>query len=220
MADVRDMYMAHAMFRREFSLLPELILDVPEGDGARAEVVGAHAELLCSILHLHHEGEDVYAWPKLLERGGAAAEAIVPTMEAQHHAIDECVTMIRKILPAWRSTGRRGAELAEVCDRLRVVLIEHMALEEREILPLAEKLMTAAEWSQLGEHGMKDMPKSKLPLGFGMVMYEGDPEVLKAVLADAPLVARLTMPIVAPRLYAKHAKRVYGTPTPPRIGRG
>ncbi|MET9877610.1 hypothetical protein ABZZ36_23685 [Actinacidiphila glaucinigra] len=65
---------------------------------------------------------------------------------------------------------------------------------------------------------MANSPKKDLPLAFGMVMYEGDPAVIKAVLSHAPLVPRLIMPLLAPRLYASHAKRVYGTPTPPRVG--
>ena len=50
-----------------------------------------------------------------------------------------------------------------------------------------------------------------------MMMYGGVPEVVKAVLSHAPLMARLIMPIMAPRIYASRARRVYGTPTPPRI---
>jgi hypothetical protein len=33
----------------------------------------------------------------------------------------------------------------------------------------------------------------------------------------APLMARLIMPVMAPRIYASRARRVYGTPTPSRI---
>jgi hypothetical protein len=51
MADVRDMYLAHIMLRREFTLLPALIRGVRAGDTGRAEVIGAHAKLLCQILH-------------------------------------------------------------------------------------------------------------------------------------------------------------------------
>ncbi|MGW2429797.1 hypothetical protein [Streptomyces sp. NPDC001226] len=98
------------------------------------------------------------------------------------------------------------------------MLLDHMALEEKEILPLAAQHVTAAEWEQLGQHGMAESPKKTLPLAFGMVMYEGDPEVVKAVLAHAPLPARILMPIIGPRLYASHAKRVHGTSTPPRVG--
>ncbi|MFI7608081.1 hemerythrin domain-containing protein [Micromonospora sp. NPDC049366] len=216
MADVRDMYMAHAAMRREFGLLPQLVRDVAPGDTRRAEVVGAHADLMCLILHTHHEGEDLLLWPRLRERGGAEAEAIVPTMEAQHHAIEAAHAQVVALLPAFRATARGGEALAEALDALRAALIEHMDLEEREILPLAEKHVTAAEWKGLGEHGMRHAPKKILPLVFGIAMYEGDPEVVKAVLAEAPGPARLIMPILAPRLYASHARRVHGTATPPR----
>lgn len=220
MADVRDMYMAHTVFRREFSLLPQLVRDVAPGDVSRAEVVGAHAEMLCNTLHLHHEGEDLLLWPRLLERGGEEAAAIVPTMEAQHQVIEEAHAAVVALLPEWRRTGRGGEQLADAFEHLRTALIEHMALEESEILPLAQRHVTAAEWMELGEHGMGGTPKKQLPLAFGLAMYEGDPEVIKAVLAHAPLPARLLMPLVAPRLFAAHAKRVHGTATPPRIGAG
>ncbi|MFF4685567.1 hemerythrin domain-containing protein [Streptomyces sp. NPDC001307] len=218
MADVRDMYMAHAAFRREFRLLPQLIRSVAWGDTARAEVVGAHAELVCRVLHTHHEGEDLLLWPTLLHRGGEEAAAIVPTMEKQHQAIDQAHAEAVGLLPAWRSTGHRGQELAEAFELLLDLLLEHMATEEEQVLPLAQKHVTAAEWQKIGEHGMAETPKSELPLVFGMAMYEGDPAVIKAVLSHAPLPVRLLVPIIGRRRYAAHAKRVHGTPTPARLG--
>ncbi len=85
------------------------------------------------------------------------------------------------------------------------------------ILPLAEKHITADEWKEIGEHGLKQFPKKYLPLTFGMLMYEGDPAAIKTMLAGAPLPARLIMPIIGPRLYAAHARRVHRTATPRRI---
>jgi hemerythrin-like domain-containing protein len=217
MADVRDMYMAHTMFRREFGLLPQLVRDVKSYDTKRSEVVGAHAQFVCGILHFHHEGEDLILWPLLLERGGEEAAAIVPLMEKQHHAIEAAYGEVIRPLPEWRSTARGGHELAQALDRLLAALLEHMVMEEERILPLAEKYVTAAEWRRLGEHGMDEMPKKALPLAFGMAMYEGDPAVIKTILGEAPPPARLILPLLAPRLYAKHAKRVHGTGTPPRV---
>ncbi|MET7666948.1 hemerythrin domain-containing protein [Micromonospora luteifusca] len=217
MADVRDMYMAHANLRREISLLPKLVQDVAPGDTRRAEVVGGHASLVCGVLHQHHEGEDLLLWPRLSERGGAEAEAIVPLMHEQHHAIEEANAEVSRLLPGWRATAQGGAELAAAFERLRVALVEHMATEESQLLPLAEKYITAAEWKEMGEHGMRATPKKYLALIAGMTMYEGDPEVVKGVLAEAPLPVRLIMPIVARRAYAAHAKRVHGTATPRRF---
>ncbi|MGW2937311.1 hemerythrin domain-containing protein [Streptomyces sp. NPDC001156] len=218
MADVRDMYMAHTALRREFRLLPQLIRDVAPGDTARTDVVAAHAELVCRILHIHHEGEDLLLWPKLLQRGGEEAASIVPMMEEQHHSIDRAHAEATGLLPAWRSTGRGGEELAGTFEALLAVLLAHMATEEKWVLPLAEKHVTAAEWRELGEHGMAAIPKKDLPLAFGMAMYEGDPAVIKAVLAHAPLPVRLLIPALGRRRYAAHARRVHGTTRPARMG--
>ncbi|MFJ8004024.1 hemerythrin domain-containing protein [Streptomyces fagopyri] len=218
MADVRDMYMVHTMLRREFRLLPQLIRDVEPGDVKRAEVVAAHAELVCRLLHLHHEGEDMILWPLLLERGGDKTAAIVPAMEEQHSAIHQAYDKVTSLLPTWRTTARGAEALASVMERLLSTLEEHLDLEEKEILPLAAEYITAAEWKRLGEHGLANSPKKTLPLAFGMTMYEAEPEVVRAVLAEAPLPARLIIPVIGPRLYAAHARRVHGTRTPPRIG--
>jgi Hemerythrin HHE cation binding domain len=216
MADVRDMYMVHTVFRREFGLIPGLILEAPESDTRRSEVAGSHIDLMCRLLHAHHDGEDLILWPLLLDRGGEDAQAVVPTMQAQHAALDDAIGLITKLLGPWRSTARRGAPLAAACSSLNAAITEHMALEEERILPLAEKHVTASEWGRLGAHAMAQFSKNELTLLFGMSMYEADPEVIRGVLAEAPLQARLLVPRLAPRAYAKHARRVHGTPTPPR----
>src|SRR4029453_18585708 len=99
---------------------------------------------------LHHEGEDVVLWPLLHQRGGEEAEDVVPVMERQHDAIEAANAEGLRLLPRWRSTARRRRELAEAFDRLEAALLEHMAMEEERILPLAEKYVTAAEWRGVG----------------------------------------------------------------------
>ncbi|MFF9373522.1 hemerythrin domain-containing protein [Streptomyces griseoluteus] len=216
MADIRDMYMVHAMLRRELGLLPRLVREVEPSDTRRSGIVGAHAQFVCDVLRYHHEGEDAVLWPLLLERGGQEIRAVVPLMEEQHHAIEAVSQETLRLLPQWRSDARDGQALAAVLDRLLADVLEHLAVEERQVLPLAEKYVTTAEWRRLGEHSMGRVPKKDLPLAFGMAMYEGDPEVVRSVLAGAPKPARLILPLLAPRQYAKHAKRLYGTATPPR----
>ncbi|MFC5198271.1 hypothetical protein [Streptomyces kaempferi] len=50
------------------------------------------------------------------------------------------------------------------------------------------------------------------------VLVEHLAELTKELLAQAPPPARVILPRLGPRLYASRAKRVYATPTPPRIG--
>ncbi|MET8804514.1 hypothetical protein [Streptomyces sp. NPDC004546] len=96
-------------------------------------------------------------------------------MEEQHQAIDQAHAEASGLLSGWRRTGRGGEELARAFEVLLSALLEHMATEEKHVLPLAEKHVTAAEWRELGEHGMAKTPKWDVPLTFGMAMYEGDP---------------------------------------------
>jgi hemerythrin-like domain-containing protein len=141
MADAGEMYLVHTMLRRKFSLLPDLIRSADRNDATRRALIGAHAQLVCQILHAHHEGEDLALWPLLLERAEAEAEAteIVAVMGEQHQAIaaahDEAVLR----LGDWCGFGRDAEEFATVLDDLVQVLTEHTALEEKAVLPVAEK---------------------------------------------------------------------------------
>jgi hypothetical protein len=40
---------------------------------------------------------------------------------------------------------------------------------------------------------------------------------MRRTLSNVPLPPRLLMPIIAPRAFSRHARRVYGTETPPKI---
>jgi hemerythrin-like domain-containing protein len=217
MADVGEMYLIHTMLRREFSLLPDLIRGADQNDAKRKGLICAHARLMCQILHSHHESEDLVLWPLLLERAGAEATAIVAVMEKQHHAIAAAHDEALHWLGNWCRFGRDGEGLATVLDDLLRVMTEHTAFEERAVLPLAERYVTAAEWVRMGQHGMDTFRKRLLPLAFGMLMYEGDPAVVRRTLSNVPLPARLLMPIIAPRAYSRHARRIHGTATPPKI---
>jgi hypothetical protein len=57
---------------------------------------------------------------------------------------------------------------------------------------------------------MAAQAKSKLPMIFGMIMKDADPEVIRGMLANAPLVPRLMLPFVGPRAYARYARRIHG----------
>ncbi|MFF4685572.1 hypothetical protein [Streptomyces sp. NPDC001307] len=49
-----------------------------------------------------------------------------------------------------------------------------------------------------------EKPKKELALTIGMAMYEGDPAVVKAVLAHTPLPIRLLVPVIGRRRYASY----------------
>ena len=66
--------------------------------------------------------------------------------------------------------------------------------------------------------GVGEIPPEKIPLLFGMTMYEGDAAAIKDALGNVPPEARAPIADAAPKAYAAYAEQLYGTPTPPRIG--
>jgi len=213
--DTRDMLVVHAAFRREFRLAPGLVRSVQDGDTARARVVASHLRLMLQLLHVHHDGEDRLLWPRLQQRASEPLAPTVELMEHQHHCIDSIVQALDEPLDRWiaSATAADRAMLAAALADLYAALDEHVQAEERHVLPLAARLLTQAEWGELAEE-VKTIPARKLPLVFGMLMYEGDPEIVATILAAAPALPRLLMPRLAPRAYARHARRVYKTAAP------
>jgi hypothetical protein len=209
MADVRDMYVVHRAFRREFGLLPGLVRAVAVGDVSRAEVVATHLDLVLAGLHMHHTGEDAVLWPLLLERA-APAHALVATMEAQHEAVDGYADQIGVVAAEWRTSASavRGEQLARLVEDFRTALVEHLDLEEREILPVAARCVTAAEWRSLGDHGVEVMTRAQLPLMFGAVLEEADDEERAMMLGALPLPVRALLTTVGKWQYRRYVSRV------------
>ena len=214
--DTSDMVVVHDSIRRQFGQAPALVRGVAGGDTTRVAVVADHVELLGALLHHHHAGEDRLLWPVLEPRVPADVVATVEQMERQHEGIAGVQQAVTTHLAAWR--GRSGEAdreaLATALDDLLQRITEHLAAEEKHILPLAAEHMTPAEWQRLGEEGIGGLPTKQLPLVFGMVMYRADPARIATMLSHAPLVPRLLMPYLAPRVYARYARRVHGTATP------
>jgi hemerythrin-like domain-containing protein len=219
-AMTREMQMVHTGFRREFGLMPALVRGVAEGDKPRAEIVVDHVELLSLVLHHHHHAEDEHIWPRLLERCPEEIAPIVHTMEDHHERIANVLTELTAALAAWRGTAdaERGETLAAVLDRLVSALFEHLEAEEERVLPLIEEHITAVEWDGMVAEGAAELPQDKLPLLFGMNMYEGDPRAVRDALDNIPPEVRPIITEMAPKAFAAYAEQLYGTPTPPRHG--
>ncbi|MHC3469395.1 hemerythrin domain-containing protein [Streptomyces sp. 7R007] len=212
-ADVRDMLVVHEAFRQSYARLPALIRSVAPGDTRRAAVVADHAHLVEEFLHLHHKGEDELLWPKLLHRASDRLGATVQKLESQHGEIAALLDESAERLAVWRAepTAEYGERFAVTVERLGALLTEHLAIEEESVLPVVPEYVTATEWHELGDHAINALPKSKLPIVFGMLASLADDEVVALMLSTAPLVPRLLMPVLGPKAYARHARKVYGT---------
>jgi hemerythrin-like domain-containing protein len=218
MADSRDMYAVHTLFRREYAALPELVHGVAPSDTRRRETVADHVQFLITLLHAHHRGEDDLLWPKLIERSTDVAP-LVERMEQQHENLDRALQDAEAGLGRWRASGT-GADrdvLRDAIAALIPAMVEHLDLEEAKVLPLIDRHLTHREWSAVGSSTMSKLPKKMLPVAFGMALYEADAEMYQIMKDTLPAVPFAIFSFLGPRAFARHSRRVHGTSTPPRI---
>jgi hypothetical protein len=219
LADARDMFAAHTMFRREFGLMPGLVRAVATGDKQRSALVAGHVAMVSTILNHHHSGEDAYVWPPLRERCPEECAPLVVVMESQHHAIHNGLLQVAQAGEAWRDSASADARhaLAGAIDRLLPVMNEHLAVEEERVVPLIEKYVTQAEYAHVAQEQGAEVPPDKLPAVFGMFMYEAEPAAIDLAVAEMPAEVQPIIRDLAPTAYAAYANELYGTETPPRV---
>ncbi|WP_019632428.1 DUF4267 domain-containing protein [Actinomadura atramentaria] len=218
-ADTRSMVIIHKGFRRESRLLGELVAAVRPGDVRRARAIVAFMDDYRAGLHMHHTGEDELLWPLLLARVDLDAE-IVLRMEEQHSRVEASLAAVAERSAAWRasaSAADRDALVAALAHH-RTVLIEHLDDEETNLLPLAERHLTAAEWDAQGEHFVATATKMQALTFLGVILEDATPEERAMMLGGLPGPVRLIWKTVGQRRYANLMRRVRTGDAPSRVG--
>ena len=215
MADSRDMFVVHDMFRRQFKAIPGLVSEVP-GGGVQVAAVADHVTFMVAFLHMHHEGEDMFVWPTLLERIPVNIDPLILTMEDQHAALAKALDDLKVKAGEWRKTcsvQERDA-VADAATELLARIAEHLNQEEREVLPLIDRYLTEKEWKKVGGSGLKKMSFGQLKVAFGMILNEATPDQVKIMRDTIPLAPWTLFSVVGPRAYAKYAQRLRGAGVP------
>ncbi len=160
----------------------------------------------------------MFVWPLLAARTGEVAASLVQMMAAQHAELSAQLDLVRDGMRNWINGNPLvpAATLALDVDRLVDVLREHLDAEDNHVVPLMEQHIEAAEWNAMVQKGGADVVPAALLLGFGMMMYEGDPAVIELEIANMPAEIRPVIRGQAAKTFADHAVRVYGTANPAR----
>lgn len=212
--DRREMEMVHTMFRREFGHLPRLIREATNAE--RAGIIAGHVALISGALHHHHCTEDHLVWPLLKNRVGNSLGKHLQLMESQHAELAIRLGQLSVGIRKWSTHDAALNRPGPDASRLAILLDEHLATEEKLVVPVMEQHITAAEWDAMVCAGTAAVDPAMLPLAFGMLMYEGDFDVVEHALGNFPAAARPELCSRATDAYSRHASRVYGTPSPPR----
>jgi hemerythrin-like domain-containing protein len=211
LCDTSDMVIVHRMFRRECALLPQLVAAVPTGDAARARTVARHAREVLDMLHHHHLGEDELLWPRLSARTRFHAD-LLARMDSQHHGLAVLLEHAATALPAWQDApaAHTGAPLITLLEQISNGLDEHFDEEEAEILPIVERVITAAEYHEVGQRGLVSTPLTRRLIVLGYLLGDATPRERTEFLAAIPAPARLAYRLIGVRQHRHETTRLRG----------
>lgn len=214
-----EMRILHNAFLFAYGQAPGLVRGVAAGDVVRSEFVGQWLADLDATLHTHHESEDQLLWDKLEQRAPACA-LHVGQMRAHHAEVAALLDEASPLLATWRITADPavGVQLADAYERMLDVLKVHLRREVVEVVPVAERVVTEAEWAAMADHSVGAIPKSRLLPQLGMLLANATPADRKHFYAGMPFSVKVLWRLVGKRQYAKQFQQLFpGKPVPPTI---
>jgi len=97
----------------------------------------------------HHRRETEYLFPLLRARCPELA-AVLQRLDQDHHRSEKSIRDLQHALLAFEVLGEPRREAFEqACQLYTRQYLEHMALEEREVLPAAQRSLGADDWARL-----------------------------------------------------------------------
>ena len=99
----------------------------------------------------HHRKESEVLFPKLRARTPMSRE-LLDKLDADHELGEHMIRELEHALLGFEMLGEpRRIAFERAAQRYVDFYLAHMALEEREILPLAERMLTRDDWADLDE---------------------------------------------------------------------
>ena len=208
-ADVSFMRALHAALRRDLSRLRDAAAQLDGSAGAPPTVL-AGWDAFRAQLDNHHSAEDDDLWPVLRgELSDAGDLASVDAMVEEHRHIPPALAGVDAAL-------RSGGELTAPVDLLSAVVLDHLAHEEREVLPLIEQHFTRAQWRVfLHKERSRRSPRER-PEFLTWILDDAGEQDTAAVLTEMPPPARLVYRrVLRPRYDAQHRWQIPSPTTKP-----
>ncbi len=197
-ADVGFMRALHAALRRDLSRLRGAAAQLDGSAGAPPTVL-AGWDAFRAQLGNHHAAEDDDLWPVLrAELSDPGELASVDAMVEEHRQIPPALAGVDAAL-------RGGGELAAPVELLSGVVLDHLAHEEREVLPLLEQHLTRAQWRAFLHKERARRSARERPEFLAWILDNASDQDAAAVLAEMPPSARLVYRrVLRPRYDAQH----------------
>jgi hemerythrin-like domain-containing protein len=202
-ADAGFMRALHAALRRDLSRLRDAAAHLGNSPAPPAVLAGWDA--FRAQLDNHHAAEDDDLWPVLrAELSDPGDLAAVEAMVAEHQQIPPALADVDAAL-------RGAGDLAAPAGHLSAVLLDHLAHEERDVLPLIEQHLTRAQWRAfLHQERARRSPRERSEF-LAWILDDATEQDTAAVLTEMPPPARLVYRrVLRPRYDAQHRWQMPG----------
>ena len=201
-SDPWEMALIHRLVRRGFERAKEFV-SAP-GSTGRASAVADYVEFHLDGLQAHHSTEDEFIWPALHERA-SLSDALIGRMEEQHVGVHDAIEMTRRELQAWVATPTEpgSRSLATALDTVVNRLTEHLAEEERDVVPLIAMHITQAEWDHAGKVAFSKFTPKQRFTAMGEMLEAASSTEAARMLAGLPAPIKLIWRLVGRRRYER-----------------
>lgn len=189
------------------------IESLAEGDHDRAAALRDWYVGYAGELRAHHRIEDHIIFPAVQARVPAYAQYSA-TLADDHEHLDDVIerltaslTALVSVVDGWREQRTTAVALAT---ELRDLLVDHLDVEDNDVLPMIERHFSAAEYEQLDTAAMKAMSIRQMRFTLPWWMATVPPEIAAHELANAPLMLKVVW-YATRRRYARLEAKALGT---------
>lgn len=190
--DQTGMYVMHHALRRDFARFVAAVQNTPISEHAVWSALLARWLVLADVLHHHHSAEDAELWPMLqqhAERAGAEEDLeTLADMEAEHERLDAALAAAREAFSAMSdhpcADHRNALEIR--LSAAREALLEHLAHEEAQALPMLQRTLSQQENRDFEKAVGKSYPLKMVPFLLPWAMEEVPDEARDRLLETTP----------------------------------
>lgn len=208
-SDPWEMALIHRLLGHSFSQASEAVLR--PGPESRVKAVASYVTFRLDGLEAHHTSEDALIWPALYDRASPSNE-LIRRMESQHELVHEAIDTVRREAGRWQQGP--GSERAEaVAASIRVLLErlnEHLAEEERDVVPLIAAHISQQEWEHLGKTSFGKFTPAQRFTAMGEMLAVAKPQEAARMLKGLPAPVRLVWKLIGRRKYDRTMAQVRG----------
>lgn len=191
--DLTSYRAVHDAMRRSNERLVRAVGATVSGDVNRLVALAHWFDGYRSEICNHHDGEDHIVFPALA-RKAPGFEEYRPALARDHERLDVVLDDLAASLAGWAmdaSSRDLQARSLDLAVELHDLLDAHLDVEDREILPMVECFMTAAEYAAVNDEIVRSLGLGQALFTIPWFAEAVDPDVARRLMAEAPLMPRV-----------------------------